>query len=123
MAEPNLPPARYEPADVTFRFLAWGAVLVLSVLLLSCFGTIWMYPGLVQDRRLTGSPPVFPAPRLQDDPNADLLRFEASEHARLNSLGWVDKAHGIVHIPIDEAMRRIATQGIPDWPAPAGGTH
>ena len=30
MAEPALPPARYEPADVTFRFLLCGAGVVLA---------------------------------------------------------------------------------------------
>ncbi|MBV9118589.1 MAG: hypothetical protein JOY63_14640, partial [Acetobacteraceae bacterium] len=38
---------------------------------------------------------------------------------RLNSLGWVDRAKGLVHVPIDQAMRMVAKEGIKDWPAPA----
>jgi hypothetical protein len=35
----------------------------------------------------------------------------------LNSAGWVDKPHGIAHIPIEDAMREVAAQGIAGWPA------
>ena len=52
----------------------------------------------------------------QANPPADLRAFLAQEHARLDGTGWVDQAHGIAHIPIDDAMRRIAHDGIPDWP-------
>lgn len=120
MAEPALPPARYEQSDVTFRFLLCGVGVVLSTLLLCAFGVMWLYPTAVQDRRLTTALPVYPAPRLQFDPAADLQRFTAEELSHLNSVGWVDKSHGIVHIPIDEAMRRVAAQGIPDWPVASG---
>jgi hypothetical protein len=120
MAEPALPPARYEQADVTFRFLLCGAGVVLGTILLCAFGVMWLYPTSVQDRRLTTALPVYPTPRLQSDPAADLRRFTAQELSSLNSVGWVDKSHGIVHIPIDEAMRRVAAQGIPDWPAGSG---
>lgn len=121
MAEPALPPARYEQADVTFRFLLCGAGVVLGTVLLCTFGVMWLFPTTVQDRRLTTALPVYPAPRLQADPAADLQRFTAQELSRLNSVGWVDKGHGIVHIPIKDAMRRIAVQGIPDWPTASGG--
>jgi len=121
MAEPMLPPARYETEDVSFRFLLCGAAAVLTLILLCTFAVIWLYPGVVQDRRLPSALPVYPAPRLQADPHADLERFESQELARLNSVGWINRSLGIAHIPIDAAMRRIVGQGIPDWPAPAGG--
>jgi hypothetical protein len=120
MAEPALPPARYEPSDVTFRFLACGAGVVIGTILLCAFGVMWIYPNAVQDRRIPSALPVYPAPRLQSDPATDLRRFTAKELSRLNSIGWVDKSHGIVHIPIDQAMQKIAAQGIPDWPTPQG---
>jgi len=120
MAEPALPPARYEQSDVTFRFLLCGAGVVLCTILLCAFGVMWLFPGAVQDRRLPSPLPIYPAPRLQANPAADLQRFTATELSRLNSVGWADKSRGIVHIPIDEAMGRIAAQGIPDWPASSG---
>ncbi len=45
-----------------------------------------------------------------------MQKFRAAELARLNSAGWDDQAKGIGHIPIDDAMRRVAASGIPDWP-------
>jgi hypothetical protein len=121
VAEPALPSARYEHTDVTFRFLACGAGTVLAALLLTTFGVMWLFPTSVQDRRIPSPLPTYPSPRLQENPAADLRRFTAQELERLNSVGWVDQEHGIVHIPIDEAMRRIADQGIPDWPTSSGG--
>ncbi len=76
----------------------------------------WIYPGSAIDRRLPTAPPVFPSPRLQADPQADMQHFLATELARLNSGGWDDQANGVGHIPIDDAMRRIAASGIADWP-------
>jgi hypothetical protein len=45
-----------------------------------------------------------------------MAKFYAQEMSRLNSTGWVDKQRGIAHIPIADAMRLTAQQGIPDWP-------
>lgn len=120
MAEPALPPPRYEPSDVSFRFLACGAGVVIASILLCTLGVVWIYPDSVRDRRIPSELPVYPAPGLQSNPPAELRRFTAEELSRLNSAGWVDKNQGIAHIPIDEAMQRIAAQGIPDWPASLG---
>ena len=54
-----------------------------------------------------------PKPRLQADPTVDLNRFRQEEERLLNSYGWVDQAHGIVRIPIQQAMELIARQGLP----------
>lgn len=62
---------------------------------------------------------AMPEPRLQTDPAADLKRYKAQAMQRLTGYGWADRAHGIAHIPIEEAMRRVAERGIADWPADA----
>ncbi len=109
MAERVLPPARYERRDVTFRQLTLGFAITLFVLMACTLLVIVIYPSILVDRRLATPLPAYPEPRLQSDPAADLQRFEASELARLNS-------SGDGHISIGEAMQRIASQGIPDWP-------
>ncbi len=116
MSEPVLPPARYEPSDVSSRSALVAFPLILLGLFVSALLVLWIYPASVTDRRMPSPVPVYPSPRLQADPQADMQRFLATELARLNSGGWDDKARGIGHIPIDDAMRRIATSGIPDWP-------
>jgi hypothetical protein len=55
-------------------------------------------------------------PRLEIDPATDLAAFRAQQQGELAHYGWVDRAHGVVRIPIDEAMRDVAKAGIKDWP-------
>jgi hypothetical protein len=43
--------------------------------------------------------------------------FGAREQQWLTRYGWVDRGHGVVHIPIEQAMGAVARDGIPNWPA------
>lgn len=117
MPEPVLPPARYEHTDASSRAALIAFPAILAGLLLSVLLVWWIYPGTVADRRLPSPVPPYPSPRLQSDPAADMRKFRESELARLNGSGWDDQARHLGHIPIDDAMRRIAASGIPDWPS------
>ena len=46
-------------------------------------------------------------------------RFYKDELLRLNGVGWIDKANGVAHIPITDAMRKVAEENIPGWPGSA----
>jgi len=116
MPDPILPPARYEHSDVRSRAALIAFPAILGALLLSLLLVWWIYPGTTVDRRLPSPIPLYPAPRLQFDPAADMRKFGDTELARLNSGGWDDQAKGLGHIPIDDAMHRVAASGIPDWP-------
>ncbi|MDR3533498.1 MAG: hypothetical protein P4L90_23430 [Rhodopila sp.] len=116
MPEPVLSPARYESADATSRAASIAFPAILAGLLLSVLLVWWIYPATTVDRRLPSPIPQYPPPRLQSDPAADMQKFREAELVRLNSFGWDDRAKGLGHIPIDDAMRRIAASGIPDWP-------
>jgi hypothetical protein len=50
---------------------------------------------------------------LQVNSTIDLKRYEAAEHAKLNSYGWIDKSAGIIHIPIERAMDLVSQRGLP----------
>ena len=113
---PELPPARYERSDVTARSALIAFPAILLALLLTILLALWLYPGSSVDRRVAGPLPAFPEPRLQADAKTDMQKFLAQEMARLNSAGWDDRSKGLGHIPIDDAMRRVAASGIPDWP-------
>jgi hypothetical protein len=59
-----------------------------------------------------------------DTPVTDLVTMRARENERLQKYGWVDKTHGVVHMPIGEAKEllaaRMAVQGqVTATPAPA----
>jgi hypothetical protein len=109
------PNTDYEASD--WPLLPVGLTLggVLLVLVGAIFVLKWAYPDAVSDvsRRLEVEPP---APRLQIDPAADLAKFRAEEEQRLQGTYWIDKPKGIVHIPIEQAMRKLARDGIPGFP-------
>ncbi len=116
MSEKALSPARHEPSDVGGRFIWIGVALLLATVLFLALLVLWLFPVSDQDIRLPL--PTYPNPQLQPDPRADMARFYAGEMRWLNGTGWIDKAHGVAHIPISDAMRLVAKEGIADWPAP-----
>jgi hypothetical protein len=119
-AEKVIPNARHEASDVGEGFI-WGAfVLLLSSLIAIALLILWLFPMSLLDRTIQGPLPTYPAPRLQPNPQADMQQFYVEEMRRLNSTGWIDKAHGVVHIPIADAMRDVAQEGIPGWPTTPG---
>jgi hypothetical protein len=68
-----------------------------------------------------GRETVPPEPRLQATPRIDLSELVRTDDERLNAYGWVDRDAGIVHIPIQEAMRLTLERGLPVRPDSAGG--
>jgi hypothetical protein len=109
------PETRFEHSDVSPRLvaiLAAGLVLLVVVVVVSLL--------LIYPETLRHAPPAslaeFAQPRLQVSSRAELARLRAEWRQRLDGYGWVDRSKGIVHVPIDEAMARIAAEGIPDWP-------
>jgi hypothetical protein len=55
-----------------------------------------------------------PQPRLQESEPLDLANLRKEEDSRLKSYGWVERDKGIVHIPIEEAMRLLAETKTPN---------
>ena len=55
----------------------------------------------------------WPQPRVQSRPADDLKAFRAEEDAALTGYGWVDRANGVVRVPIDVAMQLVLKDGLP----------
>jgi hypothetical protein len=123
------PELRYEQTDVRpgaiVRF-AIGLVIVVAVASVALLGLFRVFTK--QQQRQDPPPPpiarptgdVPPVPRLQVTPLQDLEQVRAQEEKELNSYGWVDPRAGIVHIKIDDAIRILATRGLPQAaPSPA----
>ena len=126
---PPPPGAAYEHTDIEpgvgYRFALWlGVAMALSAGLV--YG-IFMFLG----NRATGvdnAARTFPlaqgvsqdppAPRLQTQPFKDIYELKTEQRGALTSFGWVDKANGVVHIPIERAMALTLQRGLP---ARAGG--
>lgn len=111
-----LVPPRHEATDVSLRFMLGLFALIGVTLLAMVWLAYALFPGEVRDQRFAQPFPTYPSPRLQTDPAADMQQFLAAELQELNSAGWKDRGANVVHIPIDQAMRLVAKDGIPDWP-------
>ena len=112
-----LPPARHEQNDIGLRFMASLLGTIGCTLLLLLGIAYLIFPNSPRDRRFAMPFPTLPAPALQTNPQHDMQTFKTEEMARLNSVGWVDRTAGVVHIPIEQAMRAVAAEGIAGWPA------
>ena len=53
----------------------------------------------------------------EDTPAADWKQYRATYDRRINGYGWVDQRNGVVHIPIEEAKRRLLAKGLASRPA------
>ena len=113
--EQRNPATAFEPTDWSLRPVAMIYLAVPLLLVISCFALIAAYPKALPDvdRTLRIAPP---GPRLQTDAARDLQRFRADEERRLNSYYWIDKQKRIVHIPIEQAMKKLAATGAPGFP-------
>jgi hypothetical protein len=109
------PDTAYEQSDWPLGMIGLVLLGTLILLVIAPFVLIGAFPGSVSDvsRALTVEPPQ---PRLQKDPSEDLAKFMADEDKRLNSYYWIDKKKGIVHIPIEQAMKEITEEGIDGFP-------
>jgi hypothetical protein len=128
MPDPNSPSThpevRYEKSDARVGvIIAFGILLtVLGLIVQASAG--WLFdclkereqqkhqplPSLAakERARLPRDLDKIPQPRLQESEPVDLAKLRQAEDSLLNSYGWVDREKGIVHIPIDEAMRQLA---------------
>jgi hypothetical protein len=112
--EPRNEEIAVERGDVSLSLagaLFGGFAMVLA---LSIVGVALIYPSARHGP--SDAPRLETAkPRLEIDPATDLAAFRAQQQRELGSYGWVDRAHGVVRIPIDQAMKDVAA-GIKDWP-------
>lgn len=129
------PEVNYDRTDMSVRgivsfliFLAISAVIIHLVLwgIYKSFAKGYISPERTANpiatstRQLPQGDPVrtFPPPRLQPDPVADMNKFKVSEEEMLNSYSWVDQNAGIARIPVEQAIKAVAQQGLPTRPVP-----
>jgi hypothetical protein len=58
-------------------------------------------------------------PQLNPEQPMELQKLRARERQLLDSYGWTDRAAGVAHIPITDAMKIIAAEGLPETPPSA----
>jgi len=125
----------YEPLDLTRPELRHertdADVLALSkfaiALLLLCIGSLAVIFGVFRylEHRYGGVLPratqslgldarrLPPAPQLELTEPQDLAAERAAEQQILSTYGWIDREHGIVRIPIEQAIDMLAASHLP----------
>jgi hypothetical protein len=94
---------------------AWSGAILLAML-----AVVYLLWRLLVPPALTVPPSMVPpAPRLLPDPMRERNAVKRAQTDRLESWGWVDRAHGIAHIPLQRAMQLVAASASVDAP-PAG---
>ena len=124
------PGSTYEHTDANVwlivKFMFWLAVSAVIIHV----GLGLMYALLIEQAMETGElryplaaaqgERLPPTPRLQQFPQNDLYQFRQDEERLLQRYGWMNRNSGIVHIPIEDAMRLTVERGLPAR-TPEGG--
>ena len=96
-------------------------VLGLFVMIFAIIGLVaWLYATLYAR---TQAMPVHAiegtfkyAPKAKNGIDKDWEIIAAETRRRLSGYGWTDRAHGLVHIPIERAMALVTRDGLPARP-------
>src|SRR5690348_12689993 len=105
----------YEKSDWPIGKIGLVFLGTFVMLVVAPFVLMWAFPNSLPDQRrnLTITPP----PRRQQvAPPLDRMRYVVEQKLKLDSYYWIDRDRGVVHIPIQEAMKRVAEHGIPGFP-------
>jgi hypothetical protein len=109
------PETAYEPSDWRISAVAIVLAMVLGLIAIAVLVLRIVFQTAASD--VDRSPTVaMPAPALQTDPAQDLARLRAREDQALNTYYWADRQNGLVHIPIDQAMKQLVARGLDGLP-------
>lgn len=99
----------HEPDTLSLRALAIGAAAVATMVALA-IGAALLVVKAGPRAEAAGPPPrATNPPGLQPAPATDIEAYRREKHALLSGYAWVDRAHGIVRIPIEDAMSLLAS--------------
>ncbi len=111
----------YEESDAQFRGIFWSGIGLFAVIGFSFLIIIGLF-NFLENWQGKSSKPVSPlaesqqppaGPRLQVDPESELIQFKVIEDSLINTYGWIQKEAGVVRIPVDEAMKLMLQRGFP----------
>ena len=119
-SQENKPRHDHERTDWDLRYVLTGLLAVVISVVLILVASWWIFRvfyNWAADRqmgtaRVTEQESTPPEPRLQISPDRDWEEMLKREQSILNSYRWVDRSHGVIHIPIDRAMEIVAQRGL-----------
>ena len=109
----------HERTDWKLKWVLWSFALLVIAVAVMLAGSWWIFRTFhftAASRELgtvRGNENLPPEPRLQVSPDRDWIDMHNEEQQVLDSYGWIDRPHGVVRIPIQQAMEQIAQKGLP----------
>lgn len=105
----------FSPKAVGYAGLGFIIVCVVSAFLVRHFEKDLNHFFAYQGRATWTSSPTLqpPEPRLQTNSAQEFAEVRAQEDAELHSYGWVDRSNGIIHIPVEAAIKIALERGLP----------
>ena len=106
----------HESADVDGKRIWTTAAVFAATIVLAGFmaaGAIDLIGTMIGRPLAPINPPPtqMPTPPLQSAPSLDLRALRAEKHALLSQYAWIDRAHGVVRIPVERAMELLIARG------------
>jgi len=111
--------AMREDRGIHVRAIRRGGLAILAGILFALAGSWLLVRALGPAANSVAPAAAIPAPRLQPAPQQERAAYFAEKEGRLATWGWVDRGAGIAHVPLEEAMRRLAARA-PAAAAPKG---
>ncbi|HJV79461.1 hypothetical protein [Noviherbaspirillum sp.] len=105
MSEPQQS-AQHETAGIHVRGVVLGAAAIALGIGLAALASYFLWKRWSVQAEAV---PSAASPELQSAPQQERARYFAEKQHLLTSWGWIDKQRGIARIPVDEAMRIMAS--------------
>lgn len=112
----------HDPSEVDISVVNRVGLLSLAVVAVSMaamWPTMQFLMGLESAKDTTPLPVAVqgerqpPGPRLQTTEPVDLAAYRSEKESKLTTFGWVDKAAGTVHLPVQYAKDLVLKRGFP----------
>jgi hypothetical protein len=121
--ELHTPDAVQYDRDLNVRGVVITALSLAGGIVAVVFLMWWLFAGLRRLERAADPPPpalrevrerhLPPGPRLQSEPDLDMLQLRADEDQILTRPAWIDKSQGTARIPVDLAIDVLVRRGLP----------
>jgi hypothetical protein len=133
-SEGSTPPVQREEQsfDLNVSFMRWFSFGILVLIIITAAAAFAMLGGfrIPLPRAASAAAPDTPGSAtqpfttLQSAPQDDLRSYRRDKAGALESYRWIDRADGVVQIPIERAMELVAAEGsaqaTPAVPEPGG---
>ncbi len=115
----------HESAELDTSYIGWFTAVFVVLLIGTAISAFAMLGGFRVPRPPTAAAPRAEAPTgarlpaLQSAPAGELYAYRRDKAKMLEGYAWVDRAGGIVQIPIDRAMQLMVERSAPGPASPA----